>query len=66
MKEVRNHLQELAKENTMVIEETDSIISHEREEQTHRRKIIDKFIKHKAPGIDGIITELIHKAGPTL
>jgi hypothetical protein len=33
-KEVRNHLQELAKENTMVIEERDSIISYEREEQT--------------------------------
>jgi hypothetical protein len=32
-KEVRNHLQELAKESIMVIEERDSI-SYEREEQT--------------------------------
>jgi hypothetical protein len=34
MKEVRNHLQELAKENTTVIDKRDSIISDEREEQT--------------------------------
>jgi len=34
MKEVRNHLQELAKENTMVTEKRNSIISDEREEQT--------------------------------
>jgi hypothetical protein len=31
----------------------------------HRSKIIDKFRKHKAPGIGGITTELINKAGPT-
>jgi hypothetical protein len=29
-------------------------------------KIIDKFKKHKAPGIDGITTELMQKTGPTL
>ena len=34
MKEIRNRLQELAKENTMAIEERDSIVSDEREEQT--------------------------------
>lgn len=34
MKEIRNRLQELAKENTMVIEERGLIISDEREEKT--------------------------------
>ena len=34
MEEVRNHLQELVKENTMVIDERDSIIAAEREDQT--------------------------------
>jgi hypothetical protein len=29
-------------------------------------KIIDKFRKHKAPGNDGITTEIINKTGPTL
>ena len=32
----------------------------------HRSKIVYKFRKNKAPGIDGITTELIDKAGPTL
>ena len=32
----------------------------------YRMKIIDKFKKHKAPGIDGITTELMQKTGPTL
>jgi hypothetical protein len=30
------------------------------------RKMIGTFKKHKTPVIDGITTELIHKAGPTL
>jgi hypothetical protein len=34
--------------------------------EINRSKIIDKFRKHAAPGIDGITTELINKAGPTL
>jgi hypothetical protein len=31
-----------------------------------RKKIVDKFKKHKAPEIDGITTELLQKSGPTL
>jgi len=41
MKKIRNRLQELVKENTMVIEERGSIISDEREEQTEDPKYIE-------------------------
>jgi hypothetical protein len=34
MKEVRNYFQELVKENTIIIEERDLIISYEKDEQT--------------------------------
>jgi hypothetical protein len=42
MKKVRNHLQELVKENTMVMEERDSKISDEREEQTEDPTYIEE------------------------
>jgi hypothetical protein len=54
-----------AKENTIVMEGEEVIISDERDEELEDstyievRKLIDKFIKHKAQGIDGITTELI-------
>jgi len=69
---MRNHFQELAKENTVVFEEKDSIIFDERNEEIKDptymklRKIIDTFKKHKTPVIDGITTELIQKVGPSL
>lgn len=67
---MRNYIQELTEENTIVTQEKDLTISDERDEETecltYRGKIIDKFRKHKARGIDGITTELINKAGPTL
>jgi len=57
MEEMRNYFQELTKENTIVIGETDLIISDERYEEIEDlttdivRKITDKFKKHKAPGM---------------
>ena len=73
MEEMINHFQELAKENTIVFEEKDSIKFDEGDEEikdpTHVRvrKITDKLKKkHKTPEIYGITTELIQKVGPAL
>ena len=52
MKKMRNHFQELAKENTIVFEGKDSIIFDERDEEIKDptyievKKIIDTFKKH--------------------
>ena len=67
LEEMRSYFQELAKENTIVMEEEDVIISDEIDEEMEDsmyiegRKIMGKFKKHNAPGIDGITTELIQK-----
>jgi hypothetical protein len=72
LEEMRSYFQVLAKENTIVMEEKDSIISDLRDEETEYstyievRKTTDKFKKLNAPGIDGSTTELIQRAGPTL
>ena len=69
---MRSYFQELAKENTIVMGEKDSIVSDLRDEETEdstyieMKKIIDKLKKHNAPRIDCITTELIQRAGPTL
>jgi hypothetical protein len=72
LEEMGSYFLELAKENTMVMEDKDSIISDLRDEEVEDStyieigKIIDKFKKHNAPGTDGITTELIEGTGPTL
>jgi hypothetical protein len=70
LEEMRSYFQELTKENTIVMEEEDAIMSDERDEEVESPtyvevgKIIDKFKKHNAPRIDSITTELIQKNWP--
>jgi len=71
MEEMRNYFQELAKENTSNWRNKPNNIwwkiwRNRWSDWTEIRKIIDKFKKHKAPGIDGTTAELIQKPGPTL